>query len=107
MTDFLDNVWRPLAYEAQGQVVCFNAPFDLSRIAARWSKAGPPRRRKRKDGTYRPKPKRSPFEGGFSLSLKGRIGPDGKWHDNRALPRCRRVMSRGFGPPRGRPKLRS
>jgi hypothetical protein len=89
LSDFLDEVWKPLCYQAQAQVVCFNAPFDLSRLACRWSVAGPPRRRKRKDGTYRPKPKRSPFEGGFSLSLKGEIGRDGKWHDNPAWPRLK------------------
>src|SRR5207245_2164471 len=35
------------------------------------------------------KPKRSAFEGGFSLSLKGRAGSDGKWKDHPAWPRVK------------------
>ncbi len=32
-TDFLREVFFPVAYDAQGVVVAFNAPFDLSRLA--------------------------------------------------------------------------
>jgi len=89
VTEFLDEVWLPLAYEAQGQVVCFNAPFDLSRIALRASPARAGRRQRGEDGTLPAKLKRSAFEGGWSLSLKGWIGEDGKWHDHPAWGRLR------------------
>lgn len=49
--EFVDHVFYPLAYHARATVVLFNAPFDLSRIAANVSEA------------------RGRYHGGFSLQL--------------------------------------
>jgi len=61
VSSWLERVmWRG-AYELRGALVCFNSPFDLSRIAWR---VGETR-------TYKPKQRAKPdaFEGGFSFAL--------------------------------------
>ncbi len=80
---FLKEVFRPAVLQARAVLVCFNLPFDLSRLALHWSKVGPRRRQ-----TLEELDRRSAFEGGFSLCLDGRVDAAGKWHDNPAWPRA-------------------
>jgi len=68
-------LWRA-AYELRAAVVCFNSPFDLSRIA--WQ-AGETR-------TYKPSERTDPFEGGFSFALFS-YNRDGKRRESRYRPR--------------------
>ncbi len=79
---FLDEIFRPAVIEARALLVCFNWPFDISRFALHWGIARAGRRRSR--GEER---RRSPYEGGFSLSLWGRPDEQGIWHDHPARPR--------------------
>lgn len=71
--------------ELRGAVVCFNAPFDLSRMA--WQ-AGETR-------TYKPSERTDPFEGGFSFTLfsynrDGAVADEADRAIRHVLPRGRR-----------------
>lgn len=66
---FLREVFFPVAYDAQGVVVAFNAPFDLSRLACEAS------------------PARGRYAGGFSFSYLTYVGKDGKQHPDKLVPR--------------------
>src|SRR6266545_1898311 len=52
-------------------IVAFNLPFDLGRVASHWGPA---------TGFHR---------GGFSLGIWGHFGPRGGWHDRKFHPRIR------------------
>lgn len=66
---FLREVFFPVAYDAQGVVVAFNAPFDLSRLAYAVSLA------------------RGHYAGGFSFSYLTYIGKDGVERLDKLVPR--------------------
>jgi hypothetical protein len=68
---WLEQHFRLYAYRHRQRcdVVGFNLPFDLGRIARYWSPA---------EGYYR---------GGFSLGVWGHFDPEGHWHDRRYCPR--------------------
>ena len=68
-------MWRA-AYELRAAVVCFNSPFDLSRLA--WQ-AGETR-------TYKPTERTDAFEGGFSFAMFS-YQRDGQRHESRYRPR--------------------
>jgi hypothetical protein len=68
--EFFREVWRPFAIDARAQVVCFNFPFDMSRLALHWGVAGPGKRTKEEVAAGAPR-KRSAFEGGFSFEDHG------------------------------------
>lgn len=66
---FLREVFFPVAYDAQGVVVGFNLPFDLSRLACDVSLA------------------RGHYAGGFSFSYLTYIGKDGIERPDKLVPR--------------------
>jgi hypothetical protein len=68
--EFLRSVFWKVAYKGRGLVVCFNLPFDLSRIAAGWGIARTP-----------------PYNRSFSLVLGGYLDKHGCWQENRYRPR--------------------
>lgn len=75
-SDWAEKVLHRVAYKLRGAVICFNAPFDLSRVA--W-KVGKTR--------HHYPDKRDTFEGGFSFVLCGWTGPDGERRESRYRPR--------------------
>lgn len=76
LSRWLERVLWRAAYELRTAVICFNAPFDLSRLA--WQ-AGPAR-------TYKPGERVDAFEGGFSFALWSRTH-DGERIESRYRPR--------------------
>lgn len=75
-------LWR-VAYKMRGAVVCFNAPFDLSRIA--WH-AGYTRQSRRRTADLPKRKDRDAFEGGFSFALWS-YTRDGQQRESRHRPR--------------------
>jgi hypothetical protein len=69
--EFIRRVFYRVAWEAEALVVGFNLPFDLTRIATYAGEA------------------RGIFRGGFSLALSGWRDPDGRWREDKQLPRVR------------------
>ena len=79
--EFVDRVFYRAAFKARSMVVCFNWPFDVSRIAF---DCGQARFRKRQSAG-----KFFDYAGGFSFAL-WRYFKDGAWRENRKYrPRIR------------------
>lgn len=90
LSSWLNGVFWRVAYKLRAAVVCFNAPFDLSRLAWHVGEARRSRRRTRdEDGTVRPAADstRDAFRGGFSFVLWSYLNDDGERVEGRHRPR--------------------
>ncbi len=68
--EFVKTVFSRIAFHVNGLIVGFNLPFEISRLAVRWSKA-----------------KSSFYAGGFSLALMDYLDEDGHRRLDRFTPR--------------------
>jgi hypothetical protein len=68
---FVDTIFYPLAYETRALIVCFNSPFDLSRLAVDWGEA------------------RKTMRGGFSFKLTEFVDAEGAAKEHQYRPRLR------------------
>ncbi len=76
--EFLDRVLYKAAYERpQATVVCFNFPFDITRLATHAGAANYFTKTSKKDPAK--KPRLSGFAGGFSIRLWDFDGADHQW----------------------------
>ena len=68
--EFVDQVFLPMTQRAKALIVGFNLPFDLSRLAIKWTTTRRERRRRNPDDSFAAR--RRPwdtFAGGFSMVL--------------------------------------
>jgi hypothetical protein len=83
--EFVRNVFRPLARDAQALVVLFNAPFDITRLARGWGETRGRRRRADEPGVGIQR--FDSFVGGFSLLMEEYVDGRGQRHENAFAPR--------------------
>ena len=80
LKEFLDRAFYRTAWKLRAGVVCFNSPFDLSRIAWRAAEA-------RAGKGLREKGRIDPYAGGFSLAVWERKEPAAGKRESRHRPR--------------------
>lgn len=80
LKEFLDRTFYRAAWKLRAGVVCFNSPFDLSRIAWRSAEA-------RTGKGLRERGRIDPYAGGFSLAVWERKEPLAERRESRHRPR--------------------